>query len=338
MLSKLALIPLLSAAVSASPIDVRAPVTDLNGRAVSITSEDFANLEFYTQYVQSTGCNSDAAAGASIVCSSDACPSVEANGAKVVGTFSGPVSGVEGLVATDPVRQNIVVACRSSHNVRNWITNLLFGFEDCDFADGCKIHSGFSNAWDEVKDEIIASVQAAKAANPGFSVVATGHSLGGALATIAAAELRREGYPTDIYTYGSPRVGNAAFTDFVTVQAGAEYRVTHVDDPVPRLPPIFLGYRHTSPEYWLSTGSTTTVNYTIGDVKICEGDANTKCNGGTFGLNIDAHGYYFSKTGACNTDGFEFREREEEISDADLENRLKTWAQMDVEFSKGLGF
>ncbi|TDZ39974.1 Mono- and diacylglycerol lipase [Colletotrichum spinosum] len=338
MLSKLALLPLLSAAVSASPLlDARAPVAGLNERAVTITTADLENLEFYTQYVQATACNSDAAAGAAIACGSDACPTIEANGGKIVQTFSGPVSGLEGFVGTDPVKKNIVVAIRSSHNVRNWITNLLFLFDDCDFVDDCKIHSGFSTAWDEIKDTVFAAVKTAKAANPSFSVITTGHSLGGAVATIAAAELRRSGYPTDVYTYGSPRVGNDAFVNFVTKQAGGEYRVTHIDDPVPRLPPIFLGYRHTSPEYWLSTGTTTTIDFAVGDIKICEGDANTSCNGGTFGLNVDAHKYYFSKTSACNADGFEFRQREEDISDADLEARLKTWTQMDIEFSKNLG-
>ncbi|GKT40953.1 lipase [Colletotrichum spaethianum] len=338
MLAKLSLLPLLSAAVSASPLlDASAPVAVLDGRAVTVTNADLSNFEYYVQMVAATSCNSDAAAGASITCGADACPDVETNGGKIVGTFSGSISGLEGFVATDPVRKNVVIAIRGSSNVRNWITNLLFGLEDCDLVDDCKIHSGFSNAWDEVKDNLLASVKSAKAANPSYSIIATGHSLGGAIATIAAANLRLDGYPVDLYTYGCPRVGNDAFVNFVTVQPGAEYRITHVDDPVPRLPPIFLGYRHTSPEYWLSTGSATTVNYTIADIKICEGDANTKCNGGTFGLNVDAHKYYFRKTGACNTEGFEFREREEEISDEDLSARLTAWVQQDIEFAETLG-
>ncbi|KAL0943663.1 lipase [Colletotrichum truncatum] len=337
MLSSLSLLSVLSVAVSASPLlSARAPVAALNERAVTVSAANFDNFKYYAEVVQAAACNSDAAAGATIVCSSEACPAVEANGGKIVGTFTGHVTGLKGFVGTDPARKNIVIAIRSSHNVRNWITNILFGLDDCDFVDDCKIHSGFSNAWDEVKDSVINYVKAAKAANPTFTVIATGHSLGGAISTIAAADLRRQGFPTDVYTYGSPRVGNEAFTKFVTDQPGAEFRITHLDDPVPRLPPIFLGYRHTSPEYWLSTGSTTTVNYTIADIKVCEGSANTKCNGGTFGLNIDAHKYYLSKTSACNTDGFEFRGREEEISDADLEARLKTWVQMDLEYAKSI--
>ncbi|KAK1539258.1 lipase [Colletotrichum costaricense] len=337
MLAKLSLLPLLSAAVSASPLlDVRAPVAALDERAVTVSSADLSNFEYYVQMVAATSCNSEAAAGASITCSADACPDVTANGGKIVGTFSGLVSGLQGFVATDPVRKNIVIAIRGSSNVRNWITNILFGFDDCDFVDGCKVHTGFANGWDEIKDALLASVKSAKAANPSYTIVGTGHSLGGAVVTIAAADLRRDGYPVDIYTYGSPRVGNAAFTNFVTAQAGAEYRVTHVDDPVPRLPPILFGYRHTSPEYWLSTGNATTVDYAVADIKVCEGAANTKCNGGTFGLDVDAHLYYLRRTGACSTDGFGIKEREEDISDEDLAARLTAWAQQDIEYVASL--
>ncbi|GKT58485.1 lipase [Colletotrichum tofieldiae] len=337
MLAKLSLLPLLSAAVSASPLlDVTTPVVALEERAVTVTTADLSNFEYYVQMVAATSCNSEAGAGASITCGADACPDVEANGGKIVGTFSGLATGLQGFVATDPVKKNIIIAIRGSSNVRNWITNILFAFDDCDFVDDCKIHTGFANAWDEVKNALLTSVKSAKAANPSYTIIATGHSLGGAIATIAAANLRRDGYPVDLYTYGSPRVGNDAFVNFVTVQAGAEYRITHIDDPVPRLPPILFGYRHTSPEYWLSTGNATTIDYTIADIKVCEGDANTKCNGGTFGLNVDAHKYYFRRTGACNTDGFEFREREEEISDEDLAARLTAWVEQDIEFAKTL--
>ncbi|OLN86975.1 Lipase [Colletotrichum chlorophyti] len=317
MLAKLSLLPLL-AAVSASPLlDARAPVASLNERA--------------------TSCNSEAAVGAAVTCSADACPNVQSNGAKIVGTFAGAVSGLTGFVATDPVRKNIVIAVRGSNNLRNWISNVLFFFDKCDFVDDCKVHTGFSNGYNEIKSALLASVKSAKAANPSYTVVAVGHSLGGAVVTIAAADLRRSGYPTDIYTYGSPRVGNDAFANFVSKQAGAEYRITHIDDPVPRLPPILFGYRHTTPEYWLNGGNATTIDYGLSDIKVCEGDANTNCNGGTFGLNVDAHLYYFRRLGACSTSGFGFRSRQEDISDEDLATRLTYWAEQDIVYSKSLG-
>ncbi|KAK1977162.1 lipase [Colletotrichum cereale] len=338
MLAKLSLLPLLSAAVSTTPfLDAGAPVAALNERAVTVTAGDLSNFEYYVQMVAATACNSEAPAGTSITCSADACPDVQANGAKIVGTLSGPLTGTQGFVALDPARQNIVIAIRGSINVRNWITNFIFAFNDCDLVDDCQTHTGFSKAWDEVKEDLLGAVKAAKTANPSYTIVATGHSLGGAIVTIAAAYLRLDGYPVDIYTYGSPRVGNEAFADFVTAQPGAEYRITHVDDPVPRLPPILFGYRHTSPEYWLSTGSATTIDYTIADIKVCEGDRNTNCNGGTLALDGDAHKYYFRDTGACNAEGFEFREGDQDVSDEDLAARLTAWAEQDIELGNTSG-
>lgn len=139
----------------------------------------------------------------------------------------------------------------------------------------------------------------------------------------------------DLYTYGSPRVGNDAFVNFVTAQPGLEVRVTHLDDPVPRLPPLLFGYRHTSPEYWLSGGSATTTNYGVADVKVCTGNANVACNAGTFGLDVDAHLNYFLGIANCSPDGLPLR-RSAEISDADLETRLNAYSTLDIQYAKQL--
>ena len=65
-----------------------------------------------------------------------------------------------------------------------------------------------------------------------------GHSLGAALATLAAS--RRA--PQAAYVFGSPRVGNGQFAaDLGTV---ALYRVVDGDDAIADLPPEALGFRH----------------------------------------------------------------------------------------------
>ncbi|EFQ29729.1 lipase [Colletotrichum graminicola] len=338
MLAKLSLLPLLSAAVAATPLlGARAPVAALDKRDVTVTAGDLSNFEYYIQMVAANDCNDGAPANATITCTADACPDVQANGATMVQYFSGAITGLQGFVALDPTRKNIVLSIRGSSNIRNWLTDFTFVLQDCDLVDGCQVHTGFAAAWNEVKADVLSAIQAAKAANPSYTIVGAGHSLGAAVVTVAAAYLRVEGYPMDIYTYGSPRVGNAAFADFVTAQPGAEYRVTHIDDPVPRLPPLIFGYRHTSPEYWLSTGNATTVDYTLADIIVCEGNHNTTCNARlTLGLDTQAHLYYFRLVSACNTESFGFRARGEDISDEDLAARLAAWAAQDVEFSKTL--
>lgn len=153
-------------------------------------------------------------------------------------------------------------------------------------------------------------------------------------------------YPCDVYTVGSPRVGNLAFAEFVTAQAGDEYRATHYDDPVPRLPPIVLGYFHTSPEYWLEAGPATNIDYTIDEIAICTGYANTSCNAGTSGLDGDAHEYYFQymscETGVSNgivlRDTLDTRQdsNSTDISDEELAEKLSNYTVQDVAYSKQL--
>jgi hypothetical protein len=150
--------------------------------------------------------------------------------------------------------------------------SFVFNQVPCTLVTGCLIHAGFDAAYNEINPIMLAAVQSARTANPSYALVLTGHSLGAAVATLAGAYLRVEGYACDVYTYGSPRVGNVVFANYVTQQTGANYRVTHLDDPVPRLPPILLNYAHTSPEFWLSDGNATTVNYGVQDIKVCIGN------------------------------------------------------------------
>lgn len=200
------------------------------------------------------------------------------------------------------------------------------------------MHTGFDAAWAEVSSAVMSGVAATRAAHPGYAVVVTGHSLGAAVATLAAAYLRAAAaVALDLYTYGSPRVGNGAFADFITAQPGLEVRVTHLDDPVPRLPPLLFGYRHTSPEYWLDDGTATTTDYGVADVEVCVGDANTQCNAGTGGLDVEAHLYYLGPICGCSG-GFDFRKRAAEpLTDEQLEDRLNMFAKLDVQYAASLG-
>lgn len=210
---------------------------------------------------------------------------------------------MQGFLSVSTINQEIVIAFRGSSSIRNFIADVNFEYVDF-ICSGCKAHAGFATAWYEPRTAILAALKTATAQYPTYKIVITGHSLGGAVATLAAADLRNQGYAVDLFTYGSPRTGNAAFATWVTGQSGITARVTHVNDPVPRLPPMLIaGYRHTSPEYWLSTGSATTVDYTLADVKVCTGIATTGCNAGTIPtLDLDAHRYYFVAASACAPD------------------------------------
>ncbi|KAI2463382.1 alpha/beta-hydrolase [Annulohypoxylon bovei var. microspora] len=331
---------------TASPVPL-ARRFQINDRA-AVTTAEVSTLEFYAQYAGAGYCNSEAAAGATVTCSDDVCPAVTAAGAKVVASFSGVITDIEGFVSSDDTNKLIVASFKGSSSIRNWIADLSFILVSCDLVSGCLMHAGFLTAYSEIATALLAALKKAQAAQPTYKIVFTGHSLGGAVATVAAANAREQGYAADLYTYGSPRVGNKAFVSFVTAQAGAEYRVTHLDDPVPRLPPIVLDYRHTSPEYWLSTGTANTTSYAAADIDVCDGFANTKCNAGTGGLDIDAHLNYFEPISGCGASGLSWKRATENVtsdmattepvpvSDEDLQTRLEDWVAKDKAYAETL--
>tara|TARA_E500000178_G_scaffold328119_1_gene357797 strand:- start:647 stop:1393 length:747 start_codon:yes stop_codon:yes gene_type:complete len=98
------------------------------------------------------------------------------------------------------------------------------------------VHNGFQNEIDDIWPDIIATLK--KHTKKKISIC--GHSLGGAMATIAASRLLE--YKPVLYTFGSPRVGSAAF---VKECADLEhYRFVNNNDLVTVIPPWFMGYRH----------------------------------------------------------------------------------------------
>lgn len=95
------------------------------------------------------------------------------------------------------------------------------------------VHAGFQLALDSVWADIADELSGIKC-----PVYFTGHSLGAALATLAAARHP----PRAAYTFGSPRVGNQAFAQ--SVQHLPIYRVVDDHDAVTWVPPEEFGYRH----------------------------------------------------------------------------------------------
>ena len=111
--------------------------------------------------------------------------------------------------------------------------------------DGDDIHEGFQAAFEVVKNQAKAVAQVA--ATSGKPLFVTGHSLGGALAVLAAKFCVSIGVtPCAVYTFGMPRVGGERFAgEYNSSSLGAiTYRLVHGDDIVPRVPPPELGYRH----------------------------------------------------------------------------------------------
>ncbi|MDA8031551.1 MAG: lipase family protein [Pirellulales bacterium] len=97
---------------------------------------------------------------------------------------------------------------------------------------GGKVHTGFQDAFQEVAHAIQTTLNQERF--KGKPLFITGHSLGGALATIAAKELTHESGIAACYTFGSPRVGNDVWASTIKTPI---YRVVNAADGVTVMPP-----------------------------------------------------------------------------------------------------
>ena len=131
----------------------------------------------------------------------------------------------------------MIVTFRGTAGLRDWLGNLNAFSTTTSYGHP---HRGFYFAFQAVKaslEQIIRRIDLAHR-----KLVLTGHSLGGALATIAAAEWQASFDIHSIYTYGQPRVGRTDFATFVQQRYGSKFfRFVNDDDIVPRVPP---GYAH----------------------------------------------------------------------------------------------
>jgi hypothetical protein len=105
------------------------------------------------------------------------------------------------------------------------------------FGGTVRVHKGFKRALNSIWTPIAEVLDTLDC-----PVFYTGHSLGAALATLAA--VRRA--PQAVYAYGSPRVGDAQFVD--KLKDVPVFRVIHGNDIVTTVPPEVLGFRHAGEE------------------------------------------------------------------------------------------
>ncbi|CAF1406694.1 unnamed protein product, partial [Didymodactylos carnosus] len=153
---------------------------------------------------------------------------------------------------TDGIPSDITF--RTLESFLNWETNLEFTMIDYNGVPNTKVHIGFYHAYDAIKTQVRSSVYALVQTFPQATVLVTGHSLGGALATLAAIDLKQqyEAAIIQLYTFGSPRVGNAAFVDYMYTffPQGSIYRIVHSNDIVPQVPTFMENYVHVGIEIW----------------------------------------------------------------------------------------
>ncbi|KAE8446896.1 hypothetical protein EG329_011527 [Mollisiaceae sp. DMI_Dod_QoI] len=158
--------------------------------------------------------------------------------------------------------------------------------------NNCTVHTGFWTSWQNTRTLVLPHLKFLKEKYPDYRVDLVGHSLGGAVAALAALELNGFGWEPFVTTFGEPKIGNKGMRTYVdrtfklpskhdstasSPHAGRYRRVTHVDDPVPLLPLQEWGYRSHAGEVYISKPS---LQPTVSDLRLCFGDEDINCIAG----------------------------------------------------------
>ena len=139
---------------------------------------------------------------------------------------------------------------RGTDEIMDWIDNIkafptkeLFG----------EFHKGFWDATEEIWHHLYEKYQERYRENK-RPLFITGHSLGGAMATIAAARLVHIDKPfISVYTFGQPRVMKQDTARTFNSECKTRFfRFQNNNDIVPRVPPRLMGYSHVGSILYIS--------------------------------------------------------------------------------------
>jgi hypothetical protein len=137
-----------------------------------------------------------------------------------------------------------VIAIRGTEGIREWIHDFEFLTTKCPFLAGAgKTDDGFTAIYNSLRvattsARLVDGVAALPFDHAVNSLTICGHSLGGALATLLALDVAANTNfknPT-IYTYASPRTGDALFAHTYNQVVPNTYRIANRVDIVPNLP------------------------------------------------------------------------------------------------------
>jgi triacylglycerol lipase len=139
-----------------------------------------------------------------------------------------------GFVARSKVALFLIL--RGTQTVKEWIRNFSISLTDYPIAGHGKVHGGFLGTYEAIRGDIMTALTAV---DSNLALFVAGHSLGAALATIAALDNESRGGRgiRAVYTYGSPRVGDDQFVKaFNRSHGDRSYRVANTSDIVTSMP------------------------------------------------------------------------------------------------------
>ena len=147
----------------------------------------------------------------------------------------------EDFLVSRKITGHTILAVEGTKEKTDWITNLKFLIK----RDDC--HRGFKNNCNRTLAQLVVAYEGL---DPKRKLIITGHSLGGATATLIADLLWESGNKNiALVTAGSPRPGGRRLKR--RLKDIEHLRFVHGNDIVPGTPPWLAGFVHTHPRIYL---------------------------------------------------------------------------------------
>jgi hypothetical protein len=153
-----------------------------------------------------------------------------------------------GFVVRESATGAILVCIRGTQTPRDWLANLTVIPTPFSLApEFGLVHLGFERMHRSVRSSILQGLAGVSADT---RITVLGHSLGGAMGTLAAADLKRNDgrARVDVSTFGAPRVGKFVFRRGFNRAIPDCFRVTNQFDVVPHVPSLITGWNHAGEE------------------------------------------------------------------------------------------
>ncbi|OJA16307.1 hypothetical protein AZE42_03374 [Rhizopogon vesiculosus] len=180
----------------------------------------------------------------------------------LINKFIDVITSTQGFIARDDKRNELVVSFKGSREIASAIIDASLVLSQLHGPGlpketGAHVHTGFLFAFISAGEHVLDTLRKQLEAYPQYGVAVCGHSLGGAIACIAALSIRNS-FPDialRLFTFGQPRTGDAVFAELVEAMIGVDniFRSVHSFDGVPTMIPTMIGYRHHATEYWQFT-------------------------------------------------------------------------------------
>ncbi|MUL82969.1 MULTISPECIES: lipase family protein [unclassified Mycolicibacterium] len=155
---------------------------------------------------------------------------------------------VFGLLGNNPAVKTAFVSFRGTLTAAEWLDNLDIATTTYrPVANFGQVHMGWMTLYETIRDSLVSNLAAACAGCD--QLLVTGHSLGAALAVLAAPDILRNMPPNlepKVTTFAGPRAGLHDFAAAFNMTIESCFRVVNQIDVVPHLPLSFpwLPYEH----------------------------------------------------------------------------------------------